>query len=65
MRWILIERRPDVVYCARGQETYLGKDGTAVKDVALAMTFATREAAEAHRRTLKHRYNWVSVSAAR
>jgi hypothetical protein len=62
MKWILVERKPDVVYPA-GEEIYLGADDKEVSDVRLAMTFATRQEAEAHRRSLKHRYDWVAATA--
>ncbi len=62
MRWMLVERKPDVVYAGE-KDVYLGKDGAETTDVARALIFATREAAEAHRRTLKHRYDWVATSA--
>ncbi len=62
MRWILVERKPDVIY-AGGQETYLGDGDAEVSSSELALTFETREAAEAHRRTLKHRYFWVAITA--
>lgn len=62
MKWMLVERKPDVVY-ANGEQTYLGPNNTEIRNPAAAMTFATREAAEAHRRTLKQRYNWVAVSS--
>jgi len=40
-------------------------DGAVVGEVSSAdqaKTFETREAAEAHRRTLKHRYYWVAIT---
>jgi hypothetical protein len=61
MKWMLVERKPGVVYSA-GTNTYLGKNNAEIKDVGLALTFETRAAAEAHRRTLKQRYQWVAVS---
>lgn len=61
MKWMLVERKPDVVYSG-GQETYLGADDREVFDTALAKTFDTRQDAEAHRRNLKHRYHWVAVT---
>lgn len=62
MKWMLVERKPDVIY-ANGQEIYLGNGGSETKKLREALRFPTREAAEAHRRTLKHRYHWVSVTA--
>lgn len=62
MKWMLVERKPDVVYSG-GQEIYLGAAGSSVSDVDQAITFATRQEAEAHRRTLKHRYHWVAITA--
>ncbi|HVZ05090.1 hypothetical protein [Hyphomicrobium sp.] len=61
MKWLLIERKPDVVYSA-GEEIYLGPGDTEVSDVARAKTFDTRQDAEAHRRTLKRRYHWVAAT---
>jgi len=61
MRWMLVERKPDVIY-AGGHETYLGEDDAEVSSADQAKTFETREAAEAHRRTLKHRYYWVAIT---
>jgi hypothetical protein len=60
MKWILVERKPDVVYQGGKDEIYLGADESAVSDITLAKTFDTRQEAEAHRRTLKHRYDWVA-----
>lgn len=62
MKWMLVERKPDVVY-AGGKEIYLAPEGKEVSDVDQALTFATRQEAEEHRRTLKHRYHWVAVTA--
>ncbi len=62
MRWMLVERKPDVVY-AGAEDVYLGKDGVETTDAARALTCAMREAAEAHRRTLPRRYDWVAMSA--
>lgn len=62
MKWMLVERKPDVIFT--GQETYLGENDTEILNAALAVTFATREAAEAHRRKLTHPYYWVAISAA-
>ncbi|AGK58142.1 hypothetical protein HYPDE_32343 [Hyphomicrobium denitrificans 1NES1] len=59
---MLVERKPDVIYSGV-QEIYLGASNSGVSDVDLAMTFATRQEAEAYRRTLKHRYHWVAVTA--
>lgn len=61
MKWMLVERKPDVIYSG-GDEVYLGATNSEVADVDLAMTFETRQEAEAHRRTLKHRYHWVAVT---
>lgn len=61
MKWMLVERKPDVVYPG-GHEIYLGNDGAEVSDTALAMTFDTRQDAEAHRRTLQNRYHWVAAT---
>jgi hypothetical protein len=61
MKWMLVERKPDVIYSG-SKEIYLGTANSSVSDVAQAMTFATRQEAEAHRRTLKHRYHWVAVT---
>jgi len=63
MRWILVERKPDVVY-AGCPDLYLGKDGSETIDPARALTFESREAAEAHRRKLDHPYHWVATSTA-
>ncbi|MGO4685923.1 hypothetical protein [Hyphomicrobium sp. 2TAF46] len=62
MRWLLVERKPDVVYAAL-QDIYLAENDTRTHDRGLALTFATREAAEDHRRHLKHRYDWVVMSS--
>jgi hypothetical protein len=62
MRWLLVERKPDIVY-AGAEDVYLGKDGAETGDANRALTFATREEAEAHRRTLKRRYDWVAMSS--
>jgi hypothetical protein len=61
MKWMLVERKPDVIYSG-SKEIYLGAANSSVSDVAQAMTFATRQEAEVHRRTLKHRYHWVAVT---
>lgn len=61
MRWMLVERKPDVVYAGRS-DIYLGKDGGGTNDRTRALTFETREAAEAHRRGLRHPYDWVATS---
>jgi hypothetical protein len=63
MKWMLVERRPDVIYSGTRQ-TYLGANDAKTSNSASAVTFATREAAETHRRSLKHPYNWVAVSVA-
>lgn len=62
MKWLLVERKPDVVYVSR-PDLFLGKDGGETDDPARALKFETREAAEAHRRTLAHRYDWVAAPA--
>jgi hypothetical protein len=62
MKWMLAERKPGVLASA-AQEHYLGRDDAAVPDTANAVRFDSRETAEAHRRKLKHPYNWVTVSA--
>lgn len=62
MKWILVERKPDVVYPAGKDEIYLGAAEAAVSDIGLAKIFDTRQEAEAHRRTLRHRYNWVAAT---
>jgi hypothetical protein len=62
MKWMLVERKPDVVY-AGGKDLYLAKDGGETHDQGCARTFDTREAAEAHRRHLPHPYGWVAVTA--
>ncbi|MBN9246695.1 MAG: hypothetical protein J0I81_04465 [Hyphomicrobium sp.] len=62
MRWLLVERKPDVVYAAL-QEIYLDKNDTRTSDRSMALTFPTREAAEDHRRHLKQRYDWVVMSS--
>ena len=61
MKWMLVERKPDVIHSG-GEETYLGAGNSGVSDVDLAMTFATRQDAEEHRRTLKQRYHWVAIA---
>lgn len=61
MRWMLVERKPDVVYAGR-PDLYLGKDGGETNDRSRAMTFESREAAEAYRRRLCHPYDWVAAS---
>lgn len=61
MKWMLVERKPDVIYSG-GSEVYLGTGNSGVSDVDLALTFATRQEAEAHRRTLIQRYHWVAVT---
>lgn len=63
MRWMLAERKPGVLL-SPGQELYLGKNDEGVPNTAHAVRFESREAAEAHRRKLKHPYNWVTISAA-
>jgi hypothetical protein len=61
MKWMLVERKPDVVYAGR-DNLYLGEHGTETNDPQSALKFATREAAEAHRRHLKHPYDWVATT---
>lgn len=61
MKWLLVERKPDVVYVGR-PELYLAKDGIGTNDRARALTFDSREAAEAHRRKLPHPYDWVAIT---
>lgn len=61
MKWMLIERKPDVIYPG-GKEIYLGAGDTEVSDIEQALTFDTRQDAEAYRRTLKHRYHWVAAT---
>ncbi|MBY0559488.1 hypothetical protein [Hyphomicrobium sp.] len=62
MRWLLVERKPDVVYAGR-RAVYLGLNDEETSDPATALTFQTREAAEAHRRHLKRPYDWVTTTA--
>jgi hypothetical protein len=62
MKWALIQRKPGALYSS-GPQIYLGVNDDDVSTPASAKTFATRDAAEAHRRTLKHPYDWVAVSA--
>jgi len=62
MKWMLVERKPDVIY-AGGKEVYLGPGDKAVSDAELALTFATRQEAEGYRRTLKQRYHWVAITS--
>lgn len=62
MRWMLVERKPDVVYAGR-PDLYLGQDGAETPDRANALTFPSRDAAEAHRRRLPHPYDWVTISS--
>jgi hypothetical protein len=61
---MLIERKPDVVYAGRA-DIYLGKDNTETQDFNRALTFDSREAAEAYRRRLHHPYDWVSMARPR
>ena len=61
MKWMLVERKPDVVYPG-GEEIYLGVSDVEVSDIDLAVTFETRQHAEAHRRKLKHPYCWVAAT---
>ncbi len=61
MRWMLVERRPDTVL-TQGQETFLAVEDGMTSDAEQAQKFETRQAAENHRRKLKHPYNWVAVS---
>ncbi|MFT3731052.1 MAG: hypothetical protein QM780_06440 [Hyphomicrobium sp.] len=60
MQWMLVERKPDVVYVGR-PDLYLGKNDTETPDADQALRFATREDAEAYRRKLAHRYDWVAI----
>lgn len=60
MRWMLVERKPDVVHV--GAEIFLAGNGDQTEDRGQAMVFETREAAEAHRRRLLHPYHWVASS---
>jgi hypothetical protein len=62
MKWALIQKKPGALYSSR-PEIYLGANDEEVSTPASAKTFATRDAAEAHRRKLKHPYDWVAVSA--
>lgn len=62
MRWLLVERKPDVVYAGRAN-VYLDLNGGETSDPGMALTFQTREAAEAHRRHLKRPYDWVATTA--
>lgn len=62
MKWLLVERKPDVVY-AGGMDHYLAKNGRETYDPGAALKFETREAAEAHRRHLPHPYHWVARTA--
>jgi hypothetical protein len=62
VRWMLVERKPDVIYAGR-LDRYLSKNGEETYDRGSALTFETREAAEAHRRHLPHRYDWVATTA--
>jgi hypothetical protein len=61
MKWMLVERKPDVIY-AGDREVYLGAGNCSVSDLDQAMTFATRHDAEVHRRTLVQRYHWVAIA---
>jgi hypothetical protein len=61
MKWMLVERKPDVVYAGR-PDLFLDPDGAETLDRNLALTFETRGAAEAHRRRLHHPYDWVATS---
>jgi hypothetical protein len=62
MKWALIQRKPGALYSS-GPEIYLGANDEEVSTSSSAKTFATRDAAEAHRRKLKRPYDWVAVSA--
>ncbi|CAA2140675.1 hypothetical protein [Hyphomicrobium sp. ghe19] len=62
MRWLLTDRKPDVVYAGR-QHVYLDRNGAETSDPSAALTFETRGAAEAHRRKLKRPYDWVTTTA--
>jgi hypothetical protein len=61
MRWMLVERKPDIVYAGRA-DLYLGKHDAETEDITCALKFETREAAEAHRRALRHPYDWVAMA---
>jgi len=41
MRWLLVERKPDVIYAAL-QDIFLAENDTRTPDRGLALTFATR-----------------------
>jgi hypothetical protein len=60
MKWMLVERKPGVIYSG-GKDVYLGAGDSKVSDLDAAVTFVTRQQAEEHRRTLKQRYDWVAV----
>lgn len=62
MKWILVERRPDTIVDVN-EQIYVGADNGMTQDTAQAVRFETRQAAETHRRKLKHPYNWVAISA--
>jgi hypothetical protein len=62
VRWMLVERKPGVIHAGR-LDRYLSKNGEQTYDRGSALTFETREAAEAYRRLLPHRYAWVATTA--
>jgi hypothetical protein len=61
MKWILVERKPDVIF-SPASAMYLGAGDALTGNAASALAFETRELAEAHRRRLKRPYNWVTIS---
>ena len=61
MKWLLIERKPAVIYAGR-PETFLARDGGETHELSEALTFSTKAEAEAHRRRLTRPYNWVSAT---
>jgi hypothetical protein len=61
VNWLLVKRTPDIIHAGE-QDVYLANDGGATAERADAKVFATREEAEAHRRTLRQRYEWVATS---
>jgi hypothetical protein len=61
VKWLLVKRTPDIIHAGE-QDLYLARDGGETGERADAWTFATREEAEAHRRTLRQRYDWVATS---
>ncbi len=61
MKWMLVQRKPDVIYAGR-PDLFLGTDGSETEDTKQAATFDTREAAESFRRKLRHPYDWAAMS---